>query len=175
MAAHYNFYCPYCNSLMFSKVRPSHEGSVITSCPRCGKQYADPYSIELALTPFHAHTVWELLTSELFTGIGFGFFIALIVYFATQKNCAFLLIWLVFSAICWLLCFLHSLLTRSKADAKRLERWKESEHRLKNTNYAFALKALGYTVPSEYLPPETAQNHSSEPVRFASVEKHGLL
>lgn len=175
MAAHYNFYCPYCNSLMFSKVRPAHEGSVVNTCPKCNKQYADPYSIELALKPFRPRTVPELLTDEIFTGIGFGFVIALIAYFATHKGSVFLLSWLGCSIICWLVCFLHSLLTRSKSDARRLERWNKSARRLKNTSYALTLKSLGYSVPSEYLPSDATQDNLPEPILYARVEKRGLL
>lgn len=169
MAANYSYRCPYCNHHIETLSSPVGYESPLKKCPKCNKTYVDPYSEELALNPYQPQSVLKILLSSIPHGIGTAVLIGFIAFLITKSDAVGLLFLGVSSVVCWLLWFLFSILTRSKEEAQRLKKWQESEQRLKNPKYAFTLKALGYSVPAQYLPSNFTQDPQSEPYQRAKV------
>lgn len=152
--------CPCCKEdLGIAVGNGSMYGSLMRTCPKCGKEYFDPRYREIAVDGLMDSDIKpksDTKTPWIAFGVGIGAFALMILLIATTGRLLFIL------PIVGVVSFALGFKTigdngkiRSGERAAELERLRaESEARLMNPVYARLLKARGYAVPEQYLPQE---------------------
>gem|GEM_PF-5637357 len=169
--------CPDCHTFrpaypVYDAFKGQYCGQMLCTCPQCGKEYADFYCRELALSPPYLEkekdciadetgkTIKKLVVSLLFSII----FIAIIVFLIRRYSWAVLLalfdegfFCLSLVGILWGLGsisnFLKAAVTLKNLIRKRndlQEEYKKSKARCADNDYIRRLDRAGYLLPEEY-------------------------
>ena len=170
---HYYFYCPHCEQLIKSTVHPVNYGTPVRQCPACGKSYIDPFCTEPALRKYTPLSTQHLLQDSFYGGIGAAVLITLAATFVVKDSTTRWIILGTAILLCIPLFFLWCLKTKKQSEEERLKRWRESDQRLRDPNYAATLQLFGYKVPAQYLPPEFWKKEELLSLPSAIVEPPG--
>ncbi|MCR5282279.1 MAG: hypothetical protein K6E18_02835 [Lachnospiraceae bacterium] len=152
------FHCPSCGKKQFSyEPRERRYEKVIKSCKSCGKEYLDPRSHELAAEgiPADAFSVTPYLLMLVVGGlIGWrGWYLFGRHQLGTPSEISWLLpsVFLIMGVVCVIASIVGIIRIKTGSKQKQFERlMQESRMRLKDTDYAGKLQALGYALPREY-------------------------
>lgn len=147
-------YCPYCRhpiQLMVRSHETYSEGCPLKRCPHCRNQYLDMRCKEPALMPFAKIHYFKNLLYGLSLSIGLSFFATIVIIICAPEEYVtrillsfFILVTIAsYGLLCW---------GENKNAAFFEMRWKESDARLRNEEYAKMLANAGFHVPSHYLP-----------------------
>ena len=152
--------CRQCGKtlLKYSKAHFRKYKSPIKNCPKCGHRYADPRCHEIAIEGIPGDTYSVGAYAILIIIGAFLLYRGIVLFNRQQLGVPEAFQWFlpsVFTVMGVILLVggiveIISILTGLKK--KRFERLRrESEERLKDKNYAYLLKQMGYDVPEEYL------------------------
>lgn len=145
------YHCPHCKEIIETP-NPSDLYIPLKTCSECGKHYIDHFCSEPALRPYKPLPVWYHLLTSCYNGVLLSILAVLLASIAVKNSS---IRWLIFGVgipVFFSLLFLRRMRSREKIEKLRLQRWQESDRRLRNPKYATTLKLCGYLVPAQYLP-----------------------
>lgn len=156
----YSVYCPKCNHCDGRFGGNDYRyGSPLRTCPKCKTQFINSYYHEIeieGISPIALNakrTLIGLAVGILFFVIAAGIHLYEITYKDYYHTMPIYM--MIICAIVIVYAIIDFILIKTGFKNKRTEKKREeSIQRLKNTQYALQLKALGYNVPEKYLPLE---------------------
>ena len=147
----YTFYCPHCKHRLAYRdsSRLKHHGCSFMQCPKCGKTSIDAFTTEPALKPFCRNTSAQMALLSFFRALPCAVLATGVLALLLAPDTNFWVILIVLFLVLWLLFFLYNKKNRNRI---RLEKWNESDRRLRDSAYAVELANFGFQVPKHYLP-----------------------
>jgi len=176
MFTRYNSYCPHCNCTLERGRRTlKTSGCPIQECPECGKTYCDPYCFESALRPYKPYPLIKFLFAALYWAFLTACLVSLITVLVTRTTeFPWLVMGISLGAI-WLIILIYYLMSRQRIEENHLREWQESDRRLHDGKYAALLKAVGFQVPSHYLPEDYQPVLPDVPPRVKTKKRRRYL
>lgn len=150
--------CPHCKKVVsrVNSLTRYSSGNPFRVCPHCGGTYVDTDCTEPALTKYKELGMTACIVVALFNWLFIAFGAMLVIaigYFGSFYEFDVLHLYLSVGigavAAIWLFKSKRAGLKEENKERYRL--WQESDARLRNYEYACALKKAGFKVPQEYL------------------------
>lgn len=156
---YYTYKCPYCNMVVSREntLTKDSSGCPLRTCPNCGKMYIDTNCDEPALRPYKPFGLVACFVTAIigawFVGFGALLLIFAIGYFSGWYSITdfHVKIAIAIGGAYGIFSFLFRAINLKKENAEKLRKWKESEARLQNPEYANLLCRSGFPVPTKYL------------------------
>ncbi len=145
--------CPHCKTTYQNFEHNNYRvGSPIVTCSYCQGVFIDKDRHELALEPYD-ESGYNILNCWLiaFFPCGLMALISLIILIISEESLMLGIIMFAVSFIAFIAIAVTSIKDLKFNIQKYRKDYAESEQRLENKEYAWALKKLGYDVPSKYL------------------------
>ena len=157
MSVHTFKHCPHCGKsyehyTTITKHQTLHEGCPFKTCMYCGKTFIDKDIKEPALKPYSEKGLG--IINCFFVGlVPFGIIgiLATIGLLRNETNSIGIIIFTIIIDLIYIAITVFTIVNRKKAIAENKKKYKESYQRLKNRDYAIALKNSGYKVPDKFL------------------------
>jgi len=157
MSTHTYKKCPYCRKTYetyttYTKADHNHEGSPFITCRSCGKTFIDKEIKEPALKPYtgKGYELWRCFFAG-FMPFGMLFIFATLYLITEEEKTTWGYIISSVLILIYILFTTYVIKNRKKAQEMGRIEYLESVDRLKDPEYAQALKDAGFKVPEQYL------------------------
>ena len=159
LVEYYTYRCPHCHTVVSreNSLTKGSEGCPLRICPNCGKTYIDTNCDEPALRPYKPFGLVACAATAIvgawFVGFGALLLIFAIGYFSQWYSITFFHVWIAafIGGAYGVFSFFFRAIHLKEENKEKLRKWKESEKRLQNPDYANLLCRSGFPVPAEYL------------------------
>ena len=160
---YYTYKCPHCHAVVSheNSLTKGSQGCPLRTCPNCGKPYIDTNCDEPALRPYKPFGLFACIMTSIvgswFVGFGALLLIFAVGYFSGWYSVTDFHMWIavVIGGAYGIFSFCFRVANLKKENEEKFKKWKESEKRLQDPNYANLLCRAGFPVPAKYLNNET--------------------